>query len=168
MEKQTKNMITREIVEKELSFYNTADIRSALVLCSTLSLLFIPLTAGIIYGLFALLKNIWLMLPLAILIGGLMSAPVWINLLSLIRSLKERNLLQNGDFDIEICEVQYKYEKLVHRHTEKFLHFSGFEDISLGNANFDLTSQGDKFYIVHYKDRTTIKLIYSLKMYEYS
>lgn len=167
MEKQTKNEITREFIEKELRFYNTADIRSTLVLCGGLSLLFVPLTIGVVYGFFALLENVCLKILLSVLVGGLTSAPIWINLLSLITSLREQKLLQNGDFDIVVCEVQYKDEKLVYRrHTEKFFHFVGFKEISVGNVYYDLSSQGDEFYIVHYKGCTNIKLLYSLKMYE--
>ena len=165
MEKQTKNEITREFIEKELRFYNTADIRSTLVLCGGLSLLFAPLTIGAVYGFFALLENVCLKILLSVFVGGLTSAPIWINLLSLRTSLTERKLLRNGDFEIAVCEVQYKDEKLVQRHTEKFLHFVGFKEISVGNVNYDLVSQGDKFYIVHYKGCTEIKFIYSLKMY---
>ena len=165
MEKQTKNEITREFIEKELRFYNTADIRSILVLCGVLSLFFVPLTIGAVYGFFALLENVYLKILLSVLVGGLTSSPIWINLLSLKTSLREQKLLQNGDFDIVVCEVQYKDEKLVHRHTEKFLHFNGFKEVSVGNVNYDLVSQGDEFYIVHYKGRTEIKFIYSLKIY---
>ena len=167
MEKQTKNILTRESIEKELRSYNTADIRSTLALCAALSLLFIPLTVGAVYGIFALLKNTLLKILLSVLIGGLTSAPIWINLLALIRNLRERKLLQNGDYNILVCGVQYKDEKPVHRHTEKFLHFNGFEEVLVENVNYDIVSQGDEFYIVHYKGHTTIKLLYSLKMYEY-
>ena len=165
MEKQIKNVITREFIEKELCFYNIADIRSTLVLCGVLLLLFLPLTIGVIYGFFVLLENIWLKILLSVFVGGLTSAPVWINLFPLKTSLTERKLLRNGDFDIVVCEVQYKDEKTVRRHTERFLHFVGYKEITVGNVNYDLTSQGDKFYIVHYKGFTDIKLIYSLKMY---
>lgn len=163
-----KHIITREWIEKELRFYNTADIRSTLVLCGALSLLFVPLTIGAVCGFFAMLENVWLKIVLSVIIGGLTSAPIWLNLLTLRTSLKERKLLQNGDFDIVVREVQYKDEKTVRRHTEKFLYFVGFKEISVGNVNYDLVSQGDEFYIVHYKGHTAIKLLYSLKMYEYS
>lgn len=167
MERQTKNVITRELIERELRYYNTANIRSALVLCAALSPLFVPLTVGTVCGVFALLKNTLLIILLSVLIGGLASAPIWIKLLALIRSLRDRKLIQNGDFAIVICEVQYKGEKPVHRHTEKFLHFNEFEEVLVENVNYDIVSQGDEFYIVHYKGHTTIKLLYSLKMYEY-
>ena len=135
------------------------------MLAGVLSLLFVPPPIGIVYGLFASLENIWFQILLPFFAGGLTSSPIWINLLSLKKSLKEQKLLQNGDFDIVVCEVQYKDEKLVHWHTEKFLHFNGFKEVSVGNVNYDLVSQGDEFYIVHYKGRTEIKFIYSLKMY---
>ena len=165
MEKQTKNAITRDFIENELCFYNKADIRSTLTLCGAMSLCFVPLTAGIVYGFFALLEITWLKILLSVLVGGLTSAPIWINLLSLKKSLSERRLLRNGDFDIAVRQVQYKEEKPVQRYTEKFLHFAGFKEISVSSVNYDFSSQGDEFYIVHYKGSKEIKLIYSLKMY---
>ena len=167
LEKQTKNIITRDLIEKELRFDNTADIRSTLVACGALSLLFVPLTIGFVYGFLVLFKPGWLKILFSVLIGTLTSAPVWIHLLSLKKSLTERKLLQNGDFDIVVCEVQYKDEKLVYRHTEKVLHFNGFKEIMVGNVPYDFVSQGDEFCLVHYKGQTTIKLLYSLKMYDY-
>jgi hypothetical protein len=164
---QMKNIIAREFIEKELRFYNKADICSTLVLCGALSLIFVPLTVGIVYGFFVLLEITWLKILLSVLVGGLTSAPVWMNLLSLRTSLTERKLLQNGDFDIAVCEVQYKDEKLIRQHTEKILHFVGFKEISVGNNIYDLSSHGDEFYIVHYKGCTDIKLLYSLKTYEF-
>lgn len=166
MEKQTKNIITREWVEKELRFYNTADIRSTLVLCGALSLLFVLLTVGLVWGFFALFKNIWLKILLSVLMGGLTSAPVWINLLSLIVSLKERKLLNCGEFDIVTRDVSYKSEKMVYRHIQEYLHFSDFKEFSVGHTTFQLASAGDTFYIVHYNAKKDIKLLYSAKMYE--
>ncbi len=167
MEKQTKNIITREWVEKELRFYNTADIRSTLVLCGVLSLLFLPLTIGIVYAICALIENILLKIVLSVIIGAITSAPIWINLLRLRGSLTERKLLENGDFDIVIRNVQYKSEKIVHRHIEEYLHFDDFEEFSVEHTTFQLASQGDAFYIIHYKTKRLIKLLYSAKMYEY-
>ena len=167
MEKQTKNVITRESIEKELRFYNTADIRSTLVLCGALSPLFVLFTVLVVYGFVTLLKTIWLKIILSVFLGVLTSSPIWLNLLALGIRLKERKLLRNGDFNIAVCEVQYKDERFVNRHTEKYLHFDGFENVSVENVNYDLVSQGDEFYIVHYKGHATIKLLYSLKMYEF-
>ena len=102
------------------------------------------------------------------MIGGLISAPVWINLLSLRHILAERKMLLRGEFDITIQTVSYKSEKIVHRHIEKFLHFTGYQNISVANTTFDLASQGDKFYIVHYQTQNIIKLLYPQKTHEYN
>ncbi len=168
MEKQTKNIITREWIEKELYFYNTADIRSTLVLCGALSIVFLPLTIISIYGLCYVIENMLLQIVLSVIIGGFASSPIWINLLSLCSSLNERKLLKNGDFDIVIRDIRYKSEKIVYRcHIKKYLYFDDFKERLVSRAMFDLTSQGDEFYLVHYKTKNSIKLLYSVKMYEY-
>ena len=167
MQKQTKNIITREWVEKELRFYNTADIRSCLVVCSSVALVFIPLTVLCVYGTSLFFKNIFVKILSCILIGVLISCPVWLNLLSLRGFLAEKKRLANGDFEIVTREVLYKSEKLVHRHIEEFLHFKDFKEISVGHTDFQLASAGDLFYLIHYKGEKSISLFYSCKMYEY-
>ena len=166
MEKQTKNVITREIIEKELRFSNTAYIRSTLVLCAGLSLLFVPLTVLAVCVVCGAFTAVLLEIIISVLLGAVLSAPVWINLLCLIPKLKERKLLQNGEFDITVCEVSYKEKKTVRRHTENVLHFVGFDGASVASTTFDLASQGDEFYVVHYKGLTGIELLYPLNLYE--
>ena len=166
MEKQTKNVITREFIEKELGFYNTAHIRSTLVLCAGLSLLFVPITVLAVCGVCWAFTAVLLEIIISVLLGAALSAPVWINLLCLIPKLKERKLLQNGEFDITVCEMSYKEKKTVRRHTENVLHFVGFEGASVASTTFDLASQGDEFYVVHYKGLTGIELLYPLNLYE--
>ena len=166
MEKQTKNVNTREIIEKELRFSNTAYIRSTLVLCAGLSLLFVPLTVLAVCGVCGAFTAVLLEIIISVLLGAALSAPVWINLLCLIPKLKERKLLQNGDFVIAVCEMSYKEKIYVRRHTENVLHFVGFEGASVASTTFDLASQGDEFYVVHYKGLTGIELLYPLNLYE--
>ena len=162
MEKQTKNIITRKTVEKELYLRNKADIRSPLVMCGILLLIFALPTIGII----ALIQNIYMKILVAFLLG---SGPVVAFLLQLFVlriSFKERTLLHNGDFEITVHKVQYKDEKLVNRFgAQKYLHFGGFKKIAVENANYDLTAQGDAFYLVHYKGSAEIKLLYPLRAY---
>jgi hypothetical protein len=167
MEKQTKNIITRKWVEKELRFYNTANIRSALVFCGTFSLLSVPLTILIVYAACTVFENIVLKIALSIFMGAFTSAPTWIYLLLTFYLLSERKLLNRGEFDIVTRELLYKNEKMVHRHLEEFLHFQDFKEISVGHTSFQLALQGDTYYIVHYKTKKSIKLLYSAKMYEY-
>lgn len=167
MEKQTKNIITRELIEKELRFYNTADIKSALVMLGPVSLFFLPITVGFMYGILSSIKieNILFKVVLALLVGSITSSPIWLYLVSLRTALAERRLLLRGEFDVVVREVLYKSEKIVHRHTEEFLHFNDFKEISVDHTTFQLASQGDIFYIVHYKSKNYIKLLYSDKMY---
>ncbi len=101
------------------------------------------------------------------MIGGLTGLLILGALYSLITSLIERKLLKNGDFAIAVCGLECKDEKPVYRHTEKFLHFDGYKEISVASTVYDLSSSGDEFYIVHYKARTTVKLLYPFKMYEF-
>ena len=166
MPRQTKNVITRAFIEKELRFYNTADIKSALVSFGVLTPIFLPITIGITYGILSFLKNVLIKIVLSVMVGGLTSVPIWINLLALFRALSERNLLIRGDVDIVTRDVSYKSEQLIHRHIEEYLHFHDFKEVSVEHTVFLLASAGDTFYIVHYKAKKDIKLLYSTKMYE--
>ena len=167
MEKQTKNIITREFIEKELRFYNGADIKSAVVLLGVLSLLFVPITIGTAHVILSLVKNIALKIALLIVVCGLTSAPIWLNLSGLFVSISNRKLLARGEFDIVTRDVQYKSEKMVHRHMEEYLHFQDFGAVWAGHTTYQITSNGDVFYIVHYKTKNKAEMIYSTKMYEY-
>ena len=166
MKKQTKNIITREWIEKELRFYNTADIKSRLVLCGVFTVILLPITIALIYGILLSLDNVLVKIVLSIFMGAITSSPIWLSFLLIQNAFCERKMLARGNFDIVTCDVSYKSEEMVHRHMEEYLHFSGFNKISVGHTTFQLTSAGDTFYIVHYKDKKDIKLLYSAKMYE--
>ena len=107
-----KNVITREFIEKELRFYNTADIRSTLVLCGVLSLFFVPFTVGVIYGFFTLLKTTWLKILFSVLVSALTSAPVWLNLLSLRTSLKNENYCKTVILILRYAKYNIKTKSL--------------------------------------------------------
>ena len=166
MKKQTKNIITREWIEKELRFYNTADIKSRLVLCGVFTVILLPITIALIYGILLSLDNVLVKIVLSIFIGGIVSSPIWLFFLLTREALCERKMLARGDFDIVTRDVSYKSEEIVHRHIEEFLHFCEFDKISVGHTTFQLASVGDEFYIVHYKGKKDIKLFYSAKMYD--
>ena len=167
MNKQTKQVITREWVEKELRFYNGADIRSSLVLCGAVSLVFLPLTVMVVWGTAQLFESLWLNVIVSIPVGGGLSAPIWLNLLSLGRSLAERRWLARGEFEIVRRSVLYKDEIHGGNRVEKRLHFEGLRAKAVDNTVFQLASQGDDFYIVHYRGRRSVTLLYAAGMYEY-
>ena len=167
MKKQTQNIITREWIEKELRFYNTADIKSSLVLCSVSTVIFLPITIALIHGIAESFDNVLVKIVLLILIGCITSSPIWRSFLLTRNALCERKMLARGDFDIVTRDVSYKSEEMVHRHMEEYLHFCEFNKISVGHTIFQLASAGDTVYIVHYKAKKDIKLLYSAKMYEF-
>lgn len=168
MKKETKNIITREFIEKELRFFNTADIRSTLVLCAIFLFLAAIIIIPSFFGIFGENVSLALRILLFLLVAIPTSAPFFICLFSLAISLKERKKLQRGDFEIVTRQLLYKSEELRNcNSTVELLHFSGFDKVSSGHTVFQLASAGDEFYIVHYKGKSTIKLFYPAAMYEY-
>ena len=167
MEKQTKNILTREGIEKELRFDNTASIRALLVLCAVFSPFLLLLTFWVVGPGAPQMKSLVLKIVWCVFMGAFTSSPIWILLLGLRRFLVERKWLGRGEFDVVTREMSYKSEKQVHRHIEERLHFPDFDAISVGHTLYQLASQEDVFYIVHYKTKKEIKLLYPAKMYEY-
>ena len=167
MEKQTKNIITREWIEKELRFYNTADIKSMLVICVVTAPIFLPITVVVVvYGTLSFFEGLFVKIVFSVFFGGLISSAFWIPFSWLLVCLIKRRMILRGEFDVVVREVLYKSERLVHRHLEELLHFQGFKEISVGHTAFQLASSGDLYYIVHYKNKNSIALCYSVKMYE--
>lgn len=171
MEKETKNIITRAWLEKELRFYNTAEIRSALVCIVPFTFVFVPLTALFVFIVGSNIQNILVRTICCILIGGFTSCPVWLILLSLCVSLKERILLSNGGFDIITREVLRKGEKLdgfrYHREISEYLLFDGYPGIKVDHTEFQLASVGDQYYLVVYRSKKNVAILYSAKRYKY-
>ena len=168
MEKQTKNQINRAFVEKELRFYNTADIRCSLVLCAAWSLIFLPITWLCVWYTLTQIDNPLLKIAMFSVGTVIFSSPIWLNILMLVKCLLERKKLKNGEFDVVVRRVISKDEKIVHRHMEEFLTFDGFAELSVGHTTYELATYGDVFYLVHYCGKNKIKLLYPEKMYEYN
>lgn len=112
-------------------------------------------------------ENTLLKIVCSVIAGGITSAPIWIILIVLRNAFAERKMLQRGEFDIVTREVLYKSERIVHRHIKEFLHFKDFQGVPVSHTVYQLASVGDTFYIIHYKTKKHIKLLYSAKMYEY-
>ena len=167
LKKQTKNVITREFVEKELRFYNTADIRYTSVILTIMALFMIPITVGAV-GYFSLWCDVaWINALATIFVGSLFAFPVLVPLFSLIRSLVERKLLNRGDFVITRTRLLYKSDRIISRQLEELLHFEGFRQAVVTPFAYEIATPGDDYYIVHYKGKRSIKLFYSTKRYEY-
>jgi len=167
MSQLSRNIITRKQIEDELYFYNTADIKSTVILCLCLALFFGPLTFGILYFILTETTDTSLKIGLSIPLGILFSAPIWGNLIVLAKHVDKRSLLKKGEYDIVILPVSDKYESSRNRSTVHLLEFPNLKEIAVSSTTYSLASWGDEFYVVHYKGKNKIELLYSLKTHEY-
>lgn len=170
MEKQTKNIITREWVTNELRFYNKADIKAGLVLFCMFALIVVLIVTPCVLAILSQSEDIFAEVITLIIPCLIIVIPAVMFLRGLCVAFSEKKLLNNGDFDIEVCELQYKDEKMMGfgmRNLKEFLHFEGFKGVMVDHTQFQLATMGDEYYIVHYRNKKDIKLFYSLKMYEY-
>lgn len=169
MEKQTKNIITREKIEKDFLFNNTAGIKHTLV-----CLVAVTLALGVVSAIFlSFLPTgfLWLDITIWVFFLGIVGAPVWAISATLTKALIERKHIKNGDLDIVIRPLLYKDEKMVrsgrsHRMQEMF-HFDGFDEVWANHTEYQLSSMDDEFYIVHYKGSKKAQMVFPLKLYEY-
>ena len=170
MEKQTKNIITRQWVDKELWFYNTADLKVGIGTFAIVSLVCIPFAAFFILLTISGSDNLFFRISVSALIGVLFILPVIATAWSVCNTLYERKRLKRGEFDIVVREVSYKIERTTRRETILILKFPDFREKRVDKTTYFHADIGDEFYIVHYrtnKAKKTAKLVYSFKMYEY-
>ena len=172
MEKQTKNIITREWVEKELRFYNRAGIRSNLRLLLILSPIFLPITVCFIIQYVKLFDFSGIFALIGILIAFWLSIGIWMPLCLLIGHLFEKRLLDRGNFEITESWLSEKAERRVirefDRRTERQLSFPGFKWVKASShVIYELATPGDKYYLIHYKNKKKVKFCYPAEMYEY-
>ena len=167
MAKQTKNILTRDGVEKELRALNKAEKRANLALFAVSTFFFLPGAVLSVYGICSEFSSTPLKILLSVFCGGIMSSPFWLTLWSLALVRKEKKLLDRGEFYITVKPLLYKSEDLVHRRLEEFLHFEGFRRIAVPHTTFQLASQGEDFYLIYYGGKKEITLLYAADMYEY-
>lgn len=161
MGKQTRNIITREKIEKDLLFDNTASIKHTAVCLAAVVFAF----GGI--GLFMLALSY----EAAIFTFAIAGIITCVFLVMFHRIFIERKHLKNGDVEIIIRPLLYKDEKLIrsgrsHRLQEMF-HFEGFDEVWANHTEYQLAAMDDEFYIVHYKGSKKAQIVFPLKMYEY-
>ena len=166
MAKQTKNIITLEWVAEELRFQNQAAIKSALVLIGAFALFCLPITAGIVYGICNVIEGLAIKTVLSVTVGAILCAPVFAMASALRGAIAEKGMIDRGEFEIVTRDVLYKEERVVQRHTEKYLCFGDLDDVLVGETVYALADKGDNFYIVHYKSSARIDLLYSAKTHQ--
>ena len=174
MEKQTKNIITREWLEKELRFYNTGYLKAGLFTFVIVFFTCVPLCAFFIWLIVSSLDNLFLEIAGSVLFGGMFIVPIVFTALEILKTLSERKKLTRGEFDVVTCELSYKTERVTRRHTILLLNFPGFHEKQVDKTTYFHAGIGDEFYVVCYRTESkkqkkkAIKLLYSAKMYEYA
>ena len=166
MNKQTKNVITLEYITEELRFQNRAAIKSARLSVGVIALICIPIAAKIVYEICISIDSLAVKILLSVIVGTILCAPIGGMLWLLRRVLTEKGMIDRGEFDIVTRDVLYKEERVVQRHTEKYLCFGDLDDVLVGDTVYALADKGDNFYIVHYKNSTRVNLLYSTKTHE--
>ena len=166
MKPLTKNILTREALEKELRHLNAADLRFAwtqLVTAAPFLLLFALLTGyGFRNGRDLIAKIFFALIAVAIVSGGL-----FLLIRNICLAYAERKKLAAGEFLLTHRTLFSKREKCVYRHTEKCFSFEGFEEITVGHTEYQLASPGDEYYIVFYPNEKSVQLLYPCSRYEY-
>lgn len=176
MERESKQIITREWVENELRFYNTADIKYLTVNLITLSLALGVPTYFCLLLTWSCFDSLWAKLlmsgPLAFLVLFIVFSILW----QLIGKLRERRALKKGNFDVVLRTVQYKTEKVKYRYfgrrhrlrLEEYLVFDQFGAVEVDHDEYYRTNAGDDFYmVVYYLPKPKVRLRYSKRSYQY-
>ena len=166
MQMQTKNIITREWVEKELRFYNSAHIKSSVVLFIVVTLIFAPATVAMVYGIDVTFDNTVFKILLSAFVIPILIAPMCIWFVYIVKGLRDKRMLACGSFEIVVADLSYKAEEYIHRRLEEKLYFPGFNKLTVGHTAYQLASAGDSYYLVCYKGRKKIELFYPQKLYE--
>ena len=167
VEKQTKNVITREWIKQELLFHTGADFKYLLVGFCVMLVLCLPLMVGAVYAILLSPRSLILKLIQTFLGICVSSFPIWVMLAAVRGVLSERKRVMDGNFSVVIREVLYKCEKPVRgRRIAEFLGFDDFEDVSVGHTEYQLAARGDRYYLVCCGKKKEIRLIYACNRYE--
>ena len=174
MDWESKKIITREWVENELRFYNTADIKYLSVNLITLSLaLGVPIYLCLLLA-WSCLDFLWARLLILGFFGGIFLLFVFLIGHQLFEALMERRALKKGNFDVVLRTVQYKTEKGVWRRgrrrlqLEEYLVFDQFGAVEVDHDEYYRTNAGDEFYMaVYYLPKPKVRLRYAARSYQY-
>ena len=168
MQKETKNILCAEYIEKELRFLNKANIRSSLALLVAMMIIFIPLSAIMINVFLDLERKTFFTCVFSFGTVLIFFSPILLFLYNLIRALREKQLIKRGEWVVVTDELLYKTEEVIRRHIETFLFFAQYGKVVTNSTTYQLAEQGDIFYLVMYKKRKSVLFHYSQKMYEYN
>ena len=93
MDKQNDNIITRETIKKLLLIQNKDSVHDTWALTGVMSFLLVPGLLVSIWFLSEYIKIQWLKVLLCVFAAVLITAPMWVNLLSLRTLSKEKEMI---------------------------------------------------------------------------
>ena len=172
-QKQTKNIITRKLIEEKLRADNRASLKVSALSFFAAALVgilwvvfFIPsffeapnFGFGVLFFLFAIVGTV----------------PAFVMLAGFLKDFKEYQHLKNGDVEIVTRPLLYKSQKEVRIYCNKrtrwqtrgLFHFEGFDEFWASPEMYQNFTWGDEFYIVYYKGSKKVEKVFPLKMYGY-
>lgn len=184
MAKQTKNIITRDEIKNTLLTENGKKLRFHLIIGILLFLFFLPLNIWLLIMTWSLNNSIFIRLLLALLDIVVLDALFIVDMIVLVNVIIKRKKIERDEFDISIRSLIYKDDTVyrpfkiqrllkfsitnsITSKISKNLHFSDFDAEEVSGTTYDLASNGDDFYIVHFKGEKEVELIYPAKMYDF-
>ena len=166
MEKQTKNIITREMCQQRLISSAKEDLITSSILFILVTLIAVlPLVA--FFGIFIMKYSIVAGI-IAIIIFLIPSAVLICTPLRAIISLR---LYMNGGFSIVKDTVHHKAKGEHQRYIRggvDVIYFSNYGRFIASGLNFTISSIGDEFFLVIIDNKKkSIAMAFNAKMYEY-
>ena len=168
MTKESKNVLSRETVKKDLTHLAKADLVQDIVLLAVMLLIFVPLAFLSVYAAkFILILGVVLALVCAV--------PIVIFACRTVRDAITLRLIKNGGFSVEKDtvsqlsrgEIPRKYSE--GRHTVDVIYFTKYGRYVSNGATFELSSVGDEFYLVILRaKKEKLVLAFNTKIYEYN
>lgn len=166
MEKYKREVITRESIKAELLSRNTEGIKASVLSIIVISLICVL----VLYFSHSLEPIIVRIIVLTLCIVILVIFPALLSIIPLIYGLKYRKAIKNDEFDVLTDKVLYKREEEKSRRTTiyRFLRFENFGDHTVDKSTYEITSNGDEFYIVAYRFKQPVPVLYyPLRSYVY-
>lgn len=142
MQKQSKNIISREACKKDLQHLARADVYQSAVLLAVVLLIFVPLFCMSIY----VSKHI---LGLGLIFALICAALPIIFAVRLIRRLARMRLIRQNGFSIvkdTVCRLSK--DESDGRHTVDALYFTDYGRCTSYKPAFEVSSVGDEFFLV--------------------
>ncbi len=166
--KITKNIITRESIEKTLKESNKLCMRMDVMMLGIPSVVCLPVSL-LLFSIVDIYPDGMIFFPiLHILIAVSMLGPIIYWAVPVIQDIRNMILLKHEEFSIVVDEVAYKAEEPHGKSVAQFFYFHRYGRVYAGDVAYQLSSNEDAFYlVVYHTKKPKVVIAYSQKMYEF-